>query len=127
MSIPPAVPSTQSRRALLATLCVLVVAAAVAVPLAERRALRAEQAHVADRLGTAACLDDWGVNEGAGPSREASVTGVTAGGLRVAVTLPYAYSTTDGGTVYADTASEAVYAVTLTDARRLGGETVDPC
>lgn len=129
MPVRPVMPSVPPRRTLLVTLAALVVLGSLlSLPLAERRALSAERAHVADRLDAAPCLDDWGVNEGAGPSREASVTGVTAGGVRVAVTVPYAYTTeADGGTVYADAASEAVYAVTLADARRVRGDRVAPC
>lgn len=121
-------PSTPTRRTLLVAAVALVAVCAAAVPLAERRALSAEERHVTVRLDDAPCLDDWGVNEGAGPSRAASVTGVAGGGLRVAVTVPYAYRTTvDGETVYADGASEAVYAVTLAGTRRLRGDEIAPC
>ena len=119
---------TPERRTLLVAVAVLVVGAVAAVPAAERRALSAEEAYVAARLDDAPCLDDWGVNEGAGPSREASVTGLDAGGLRVTVTVPYAYRTgANDEAVYGDFASEATYAVTLTGTRRIRGDEVAPC
>lgn len=118
-----------SRRTLLAGLAVVLVVstAAAAVPLAERRALAAEESYVADRLDDADCLDDWGTMEGAATKRVA-VTGVTPGGLRVSVEMPYAYTTeVDGERVFADTASEAVYAVSPTDARRERGDEITLC
>lgn len=117
-----------SNRTLLVGLALLVVAAAaLSVPLAERRALDAEASHVADRLEDAPCLADWGTNEGAA-SGYVAVTGATAGGLRVAVGLPYAYTTeTDEGTVYADSVSEAAYVVGPTGARRVSGDRIAPC
>lgn len=118
-----------SRRTLLAGLALLVVAGGVlAVSTAERRALAAEETYVAGRLDDASCLSDWGTREGGGPSADASVAGATAGGVRVRVTLPYAYTTeTDRGPVFADTASRAVYEVTLSGTRRIRGDDVSPC
>lgn len=109
----------------------LVVAIAAAVPLATTtasdRALAAEADHVAGHLERAGCLTDWGADEGAA-TRSASVTGVTADGLRVRVQLPYAYTTqVDGETVYADTSSEAVYEVGPTSTRRVSGDEISPC
>jgi len=58
----------------------------------------------------------------------ASVTGVTLGGLRVPVTVPYAYSMPhENETLHADAGSNAVYEVGLTNARRTSGTDVSPC
>jgi hypothetical protein len=118
-----------SRRALfaLALTLVLVIAGVGAVQAAEGRAADAERAYITDRLENAACLEDWGVDEGA-VSRSVAVTGPSGVGLRVAVTMPYAHTVEiDGEAVFADTATEAVYRVTLTDTTRLEGDTVAPC
>ncbi|SEF59195.1 hypothetical protein SAMN04488133_0209 [Halobellus limi] len=125
--VPPGVPT----RTLLVALAIAVVVAfgvLGAISAAEHRALDAESEHVAQQLGSAPCLTDWGVDEGAGPRRDASVTGVTAASIRVDVTIPYAYTTeTDDGAVYADTASEATYEVSLAGLRRVRGDDVSPC
>ncbi|WP_276271526.1 hypothetical protein [Haloarcula litorea] len=120
---------TTRRTALSAVLALCVVLAGVAAVWgAEQRALAAEADHVRDRLDGATCLTDGGVNEGAGPSRSARVTGVSPGGLRVSVTLPYAYTVGAGDDrVFADTASEAVYEVGPLGVRRVRGTEIDPC
>lgn len=95
---------------------------------AHQRALAAEQEYVAAQLENESCLTEWGVNEGAATQR-VSVTGVTADGLRVAVRLPYAYTVADenGELIFADTSSNAVYAVTFTETRRIRGDTISIC
>ena len=108
-------------------LALVVIGGLLAVPIAEERALGAEERYVSSQLEDASCLGSWGTNEGT-VSRAARITGVTASGLRVSVTLPYAYMTErDGQTIHADTASEAVYAVSLTGTRRVSGDTISPC
>jgi len=122
-------PSTPSRRAILVGgfVCLL-LGSLLSVPLAQGRAVSAERAHLTDRLSTASCLTDWGVNEGAGPEQNASVTGITLGGLQVSVTVPYAYSMPyENETLHADAGSNAVYEVGLTNARRVSGDDVSPC
>ncbi|MFB6184723.1 MAG: hypothetical protein ABEI96_09235 [Haloarculaceae archaeon] len=118
-----------SRRTVLAGLIVGVVAlgAVATVASAPTRATNAESDYVATRLADAACLDDWGVNEGAA-SGSVAVTGLSPGGVRVSVTLPYAYRVeTDEGPVFADTASEAVYVVSPFRTRRISGDEIAPC
>lgn len=120
-------PLPSRRRALIAAVAVLLVGGLLAVPLAQQRALATEEAHLTERLSNGECLTDWGVNEGAGPRRSASVTGVALGGLRVSVTVPYALSMPyENETLHADAASRAVYVVGV-DARRVSGTEVSPC
>ncbi|MFC7028653.1 hypothetical protein ACFQJ5_15545 [Halomicroarcula sp. GCM10025324] len=113
-------------------LAVVLVAAVVlgsvgTVTSAQQRALNAEDAHVTSHLERAPCLDDWGTREGAVTER-ASITGLAPLGVRVSVTLPYAYRVdVDGETVFADTSSDAVYAVTALGTRRVGGDEIAPC
>jgi hypothetical protein len=117
-----------TRRLLAGVVLLLVVASVWTVPLAGQRALAAEEDYVADRLSDTLCLTDWGVNEGAGPSRDASITGLSTSGVRVHVTVPYAYTTeSDGEPVFADTASEATYVVTPVTTRRVSGDDVPTC
>lgn len=118
-----------SQRQLLTLLLSLaIIATIVSVPVVEKRALDAENAYISDQLEGEECLTDWGVNEGAGPTKDASITGFTGTGVRVDVTMPYAYTTEDEQEpIFADTASEAVYEVNLTNTRRLGGDTISPC
>ena len=122
--------TTRIRRVGPAVAVVLLVAVAgiLSATAAERRALAAEEDLLADRLSAATCLETWGTNEGGGPRREATVTGIAADGVRVRVTVPYAYSTTiDGRTLHADAASRAVYVVSVGASRRIAGDTVAPC
>lgn len=116
-------------RALPVALALLLVVTGVwTVPLAGQRALAAEEEYVADRLSDTPCLTDWGVNEGAGPSRDASIREVSPSGVRVHVTVPYAYTTeSDGEPMFADTASEATYVVTPVTARRVSGDDLPAC
>lgn len=120
-----------SRKVLVSTfvLVLLIVAGgALATITVEDRALDAEEEYVASNLENRSCLTEWGTREGAGPSTDASVTKVTTSGVRVTVTLPYAYTTeSDGETIYADTASEAVYQVNFTETQRLTGDEITPC
>lgn len=118
-----------SRRLIAGVVLALVVTAGLlSVQVAESRAMDAESAYVTAQLESASCLSDWGINEGAGPSADASVTGVTASGVRVSVTLPYAYTVErEGEPLFADTASRAVYEVSLTGTRRVRGDTISPC
>jgi hypothetical protein len=119
---------TVARALPVALTLVLVVTGIWTVPLAGQRALAAEEEYVADRLSGASCLADWGVNEGAGPSRDASIRGLSASGVRVHVTVPYATETVvDNSTVYGDTASEAVYLVTPLSTRRVEGDDLPAC
>ncbi|GGN86609.1 hypothetical protein [Haloarcula pellucida] len=122
-------PST--RRTLLyglALVGLVLAAGVVSATVAERRALAAETAYVEGHLESADCLSDWGTNEGAGPSRDARITRVSSDGVYVRVTLPYAYTVGTGDDrVFADTASEAVYRVTPTDAHRVSGDDVTVC
>jgi len=122
-------PSLPSRpRLVVGAVAILLVASLLSVPLAQQRALAAEESYLTDRLSDASCLTDWGVHEGAGPERSASVTGVALGGLRVSVTVPYAYSMPyENETLYADAGSNAAYVVTLTGATRVEGPDVSPC
>lgn len=117
-----------SRRLLIGgAIAVLVVVGGAATYGAERRASNAEEAYVAARLENASCLDGWGTNEGAA-SGNAAVTDLAPLGVRVTVRVPYAYRVeTDGEPVFADTASEAVYEVTLLGTRRVGGDDISPC
>jgi hypothetical protein len=117
-----------TRRLLAGVVLLLVVASVWTVPLAGQRALAAEEDYVADRLSDTLCLTDWGVNEGAGPSRDASITGLSTSGVRVHVTVPYAYTTeSDGEPVFADTTSEATYVVTPVTTRRVSGDDLPAC
>jgi hypothetical protein len=117
-----------TRRLLAGVVLLLVVASVWTVPLAGQRALATEEDYVADRLSDTLCLTDWGVNEGAGPSRDASITGLSTSGVRVHVTVPYAYTTeSDGEPVFADTASEATYVVTPVTTRRVSGDDLPVC
>lgn len=102
--------------------------AALSGQLAIRRAFAAEEAYVADRLDDADCLSDWGVDEG-GATKRSSVVGPVPVGLRVAIELPYAYTTEteEGEPLFADTASEAVYDVTPLGTRRVRGDEISPC
>jgi hypothetical protein len=118
-----------SRRLLLgsALAALVIISGVAAVYSAQQRAVRAEETHVATQLETATCLDDWGVNEGT-ETKSAAVTGVSPFGVRVTVSIPYAYSVDrDGDPIFADTASEAVYEVTLLNARRVSGDDISPC
>jgi hypothetical protein len=119
---------SSSRRVVYGIALLIVVAGAVgSVFAAQQRALTAEEVYVSNQLANKSCLSDWGINEGVGVG-EGSTTGVTVGGVRVAVTLPYAYTTeTDEGTVYADSISHAVYAVTATDVHRISGDRISIC
>ena len=109
------------------TLVIIVADGVVSGFVAEQRALDAEEEYAAEQLGDEPCLTDWGVNEGAA-TKQVSITGVTAGGVRVAVSMPYAYTVERNGTpIFADTASDAVYAVTFTDTRRIRGEAIAIC
>ncbi|MBX0321580.1 hypothetical protein EGH21_00920 [Halomicroarcula sp. F13] len=113
-----------------AVLVVLAAAVlAVGATTAERRALDAESEYVDHRLEQqAACLSDWGTDEGAGPSRDAEIRQVTLGGVYVDVTVPYAYTVGTGDDrVFADTASRATYVVTPTTTTRVGGDDVAVC
>jgi hypothetical protein len=116
-------------RLLLYGLVVLVVVVGVwTVPLAGQRALAAEEDYVATHLANESCLTDWGVNEGAGPSKDASIAGLSTSGVRVHVTVPYAYTTeSDGEPIFADTASEATYVVTPVTTRRVSGDDLPTC
>lgn len=120
-----------SQKVLVSTfvLVLLIVAGStLASIIAEDRALDAEEDYVAGNLEDTSCLTEWGTSEGAGPSKDASVTKVTTSGVRVTVTLPYAYTAeSDGETVYADTASEALYRVKFTGTQRLAGDEITPC
>lgn len=118
-----------SRRLLLGVVLVAVVVlgGVGAVVSAQQRALRAEDAHVADHLERASCLDDWGTREGT-VTEQASVTGLAPLGVRVSVTMPYAYRVeVDGEPVFADTSSDAVYEVTPFGTRRVAGDEISPC
>lgn len=109
------------------TLVIIAAAGVVSGFVAEQRALDAEEAYVAEQLRDEPCLTDRGVNEGAA-TRRVSITGVTAGGVRVAVSVPYAYTVErNGEPIFADTASDAVYGVTLTSTRRIRGDDIDIC
>ena len=116
------------RRLVYGTVVVIIVAAAVtSVFVAQQRALAAEEEYVTAHLEDESCLSDRGVNEGAA-NREVSIEGVTIGGVRVAVSMPYAYTTgEDGEQIFADAASDAVYVVTLTDTHRISGDEVSIC
>jgi hypothetical protein len=121
-------PEITTRRLLYGLVLLVVVVGVWTVPLAGQRALAAEEDYVADRLSDTLCLTDWGVNEGAGPSRDASITGLSTSGVRVHVTVPYAYTTeSDGEPVFADTASEATYVVTPVTTRRVSGDDLPVC
>lgn len=119
----------RSRRLLIggAIAVLLVLAGLAAAHGAQQHALDTEATHVANQLRDEPCLDDWGANEGAA-TKSAGITGLAPTGLRVSVSLPYAYRVDhDGEPVFADTASEAVYAVTLFGTRRVSGDEIDPC
>lgn len=118
-----------SRRLLVGVALLLVVTgSSLSVPVTEGRALSAEEMYIADRLENASCLTDWGTSEGARPRKQAAVTKLTAFGYRISVTIPYAYTTeSNGETIYADTASGAIYEITLTDTRRIRGDEISPC
>ena len=121
-------PEITPRRVVMGVTLFLVVASVWTIPLAGQRALAAEEEYVADRLSDTPCLTDWGVNEGAGPSRDASITGLSTSGVRVHVTVPYAYTAeSDGEPVFADTASDATYVVTPVTTRRVGGDDLPAC
>jgi hypothetical protein len=121
-------PEITARRLLYGLVLLVVVVGVWTVPLAGQRALAAEEDYVADRLSDNPCLTDWGVNEGAGPSRDASIRGLSTSGVRVHVTVPYAYTTeSDGEPVFADTASEATYVVTPVTTRRVSGDDLPVC
>jgi hypothetical protein len=110
-----------------ALVAVVLVWSVAAVASARQRALNAEEAHVAGHVDRAPCLEDWGTGTGAVTER-ASVTGLAPLGVRVQVTLPYAYRVTiDGETVFADTASDAVYEVTVLGTHRVSGDEIAPC
>lgn len=122
-----AVPSRRTLFLGFALAALVVLAGVLSVPVAEGRALSAEEAYVADQLEDASCLGDWGANEGAA-TKDATVTNWTAQGVHVTVSMPYAYTTeSEEGTIHADAVSEAVYLVTALDARRLSGDTIAPC
>ena len=105
----------------------LVLGGVAAVFGAQQRALRVEEAYVASQLENAKCLDSWGTNEGA-VTKRASVTGPAPLGARVSVRVPYTYRVdSDGGPVFADTSSEAVYAVSISGTRRVSGDEIAPC
>lgn len=112
----------------IATVLGIVILAGVLVAAgSERTAATAEEAYVSDRLADASCLDTWGTDEGT-ETRRAAVTGLTPGGVRVSVRMPYAYSVeTEEGPVHADTAANAVYVVSLSDTRRVEGTQITPC
>lgn len=118
-----------SRRALIGGVVALLVVAsgAGAVYSAQKQALRAEETFVTEQLADASCLDDWGTDVGV-VTKRAAVTGIAPLGLRVNVTLPYAFRVErDGGPVFADTASKSVYEVTPFRTERLSGDDVKPC
>lgn len=122
-------PSMPTRRQLTVgvLLAVGLVATLVSPLVVEQWALAAEDEHVTAQLENQPCLTDWGIREGAVTQRT-EITGVSDGGVRVEVSLPYAYTTErDGETVVADSASEAVYEVTRTDMRRVRGDDISPC
>jgi hypothetical protein len=121
-------PSRLSSRVSVALALLIILSCVLLIPIAEGRALEAEEAYVADRLENASCLSDWGTSEGAGPSKDASITKVTTHRLQISVTLPYAYTTEAGNeTMYADFASEAVYEVSPTRVQRIRGDDISPC
>jgi hypothetical protein len=121
-------PEITTRRPLYGLVLLVVGVGVWTVPLAGQRALAAEEDYVADRLSDTPCLTDWGVNEGAGPSRDASITKLSTSGTHVRVTVPYAYTTEhDGEPIFADTASEATYVVTPVTTRRVGGDALPAC
>jgi hypothetical protein len=118
---------TRQQLAIAVLLAVGLVATLASPLVLERWALAAEDEHVTARLEDESCLAHWGTGEGAGIQR-AEVTGVSDGGVRVEVSLPYAYTTErDGEKIYADMTSEAVYEVTRTDMRRVRGDDIAPC
>jgi hypothetical protein len=95
---------------------------------AEQRAFSAEETYVTNQLDDASCLVEWGVNDGVGLQPEMAVTGLSGGGLRVMVAVPYHVAEQDGNqTTVGDTASEAVYRVTPTETRRLSGDDISYC
>lgn len=90
---------------------------------ARERALAAEEAYLAERLGSATCLGDWGTNATAA-DEHASVRARTPDAVVVDVSHPYWY---DSATVEGDATVAARYRVTAERARRVSGETVAPC
>lgn len=126
-------PPTFSRRnVLLTVLLILAIAggSVLSVSIASQRAIAAEEAYVSARLENASCLTNWGINEGAAYQHEkASLSKLTARGIKVDVQIAYAYRTTtdEGQTVYADSVSHAVYLVTPANTYRSSGDTISPC
>lgn len=118
---------TRRRLAVGIALALVVVLVGYLLLTAEQRALAAEEEYVVSHLEDEDCLETWGANEGAG-STGSAITGVTLGGVRVNVTMPYAYSVqTEEGPLHADLDTRASYEVTLTDVRRISGDDVAPC
>jgi hypothetical protein len=106
---------------------VLATGGVMTASTAEQQALNAEREHITNRLDDATCLDEWGVDAGT-VRKSARVTGVTARGVRVRVTMPYAYRVEqDGEPLFADTASDATYVVSLRGAHRMSGDRIEPC
>lgn len=59
---------------------------------------------------------------------EMAVTGLSGGGLRVTVAVPYHVVEQESNqTTVSDTTSEAVYRVTPTETRRLSGDDISYC
>lgn len=122
----PSMP-TRQELAIAGLLAVGLVAMLVLPLVLEQWALAAEDEYATAQLEDESCLTHWGTREGAATQR-AEVTGVSDGGVRVEVSLPYAYTTEqDGETIYADMTSKAVYEVTRTDIRRVRGDEISPC
>lgn len=90
---------------------------------AKERALAAEKVYVEKYLKKASCLENWGTRPTTA-SKEATVTGRTAEGVRVEVSHPYSYST---GDTEADLASKGAYLVTIDGTARISGDSVSPC
>lgn len=124
----PSRPFPRTRLLALAFVVTVVAAVPLSIVVLEQRALSEEEAYIAHQLENASCLTDWGVNEGAGPRRDASITKRTGFSVLVRVTVPYSHTVkTDDGQLFADSASEATYEVTFTDARRISGDEISPC
>lgn len=90
---------------------------------ARERAIAAEEEYLAERLGSADCLRDWGTHATTADER-ASVETRTAEAVVVDARHPYWYTT---GTAEGDDVSRARYHVTREEERRVDGDAVSPC
>lgn|GEM_PF-3313798 len=90
---------------------------------ARERAIAAEEQYLADRLGNATCLEEWGTEPTTGEV-DATIANRAADVVSVEVTHPYWYSM---GRDESDSISNAVYNVTSADIERVSGDDVSPC